>query len=81
MPVASPLGSFERYLTIWVGLSISAGVAIGSLFPAFFQAVAQVEYAGVNLLVAVLIWVMIFFINFLSFFIPPPIIQPALKTR
>ena len=60
MPVASPLGSFERYLTIWVGLSISAGVAIGSLFPAFFQAVAQVEYACVNLLVAVLIWVMIY---------------------
>lgn len=39
---------------------MAAGVALGLLIPEFFQAVAQLEYAHVNLVVAVLIWVMIY---------------------
>ncbi len=54
------MGVFERYLTIWVGGAISVGVGLGSLFPAAFTQVAEFEYAGVNFVVAILIWVMIY---------------------
>jgi len=53
------MNRFERYLTIWVALCIVAGVALGQLFPGFFQAVGGLEVAQVNLPVGVLIWVMI----------------------
>ena len=39
---------------------MAAGVALGLLTPGFFQAIAQLEYAHVNLVVAVFIWVMIY---------------------
>ncbi len=54
------MGLFERYLTVWVGLGIAAGVVLGLLIPGVFQAIAQIEFAHVNLVVAVLIWVMIY---------------------
>lgn len=54
------MGLFERYLSVWVGLCIVAGVLLGNLVPGAFQAIAQIEYAHVNLVVAVLIWVMIY---------------------
>ena len=54
------MGLFERYLTIWVALGIAAGVGLGLLLPGFFQAVAGLEIAQVNLVVAVFIWVMIY---------------------
>jgi len=50
---------FERYLTVWVGLCIVAGIALGHLFPAVFQAIGSAEIAKVNIPVAVLIWLMI----------------------
>ena len=54
------MGLFERYLTFWVAGAISIGVGLGSLFPAIFNQVAEFEYAGVNFIVAILIWVMIY---------------------
>ena len=51
---------FERFLTVWVALGIAAGVALGLLIPGVFQAIAQIEFAHVNLVVAVLIWIMIY---------------------
>ncbi len=54
------MGLFERFLTIWVGLGILAGVALGLWLPGLFQAIAAVELAHVNLVVAVFIWVMIY---------------------
>ncbi|MEK9877301.1 MAG: arsenical-resistance protein, partial [Betaproteobacteria bacterium] len=54
------MGLFERYLSIWVGLCIASGVVLGNVLPAVFQAIAQIEYAHVNLVVALLIWVMIY---------------------
>lgn len=54
------MGFFERYLSVWVGLCIIAGVTVGSLFPDFFAIVASLEYAHVNLVIAVLIWLMIY---------------------
>ncbi|MDP2740298.1 MAG: ACR3 family arsenite efflux transporter [Pseudorhodobacter sp.] len=51
---------FERYLSVWVGLGILAGVALGSFVPGVFAALARLEYASVNLVVAVLIWAMVY---------------------
>ena len=50
---------FERYLTVWVFLCIVAGVALGQLLPAPFQAIGRMEVARVNIPVGLLIWVMI----------------------
>lgn len=56
----SPLGFFERYLSLWVALCIAAGVGLGVAVPSIFQTIANIEYASVNLVVAVFIWVMIY---------------------
>lgn len=50
---------FERYLTVWVALCIVVGIAAGHFFPAVFQTLGGLEYARVNLPIAVLIWLMI----------------------
>jgi ACR3 family arsenite transporter len=57
---ASPMGIFERYLSVWVALCIIAGVGLGIMLPEAFQTIAEIEYASVNLVVAVLIWIMIY---------------------
>jgi ACR3 family arsenite transporter len=57
---ASALGLFERWLSLWVGLAILTGLALGNVAPAVFHSIAAVEYASVNLVVAVLIWAMIY---------------------
>ncbi|MBL4906490.1 MAG: ACR3 family arsenite efflux transporter [Sneathiella sp.] len=54
------MGVFERYLSIWVALCIAAGVLLGNLFPTAFALIADLEWANVNLVVAVLIWIMIY---------------------
>jgi arsenite transporter len=54
------MGLFERYLSIWIGLCIIAGVLLGNLLPSAFQSIAGLEYAQVNLVIAVLIWIMIY---------------------
>lgn len=56
----SALGLFERYLTLWVALAMIAGLGIGSLAPGLVGAVAGAEIASVNLVVAVLIWAMVY---------------------
>ncbi len=50
---------FERYLTLWVGICIVVGIALGHFLPGVFQLIASAEIAQVNLPVAVLIWLMI----------------------
>lgn len=54
------MGLFERYLSLWVAIAIAIGVTLGSLIPEAFTLVASFEYAHVNLVVAVLIWLMIY---------------------
>lgn len=54
------MGVFERYLTFWVGLCITAGLLLGNLFPGAFRVFAGMEVANVNLPVALFIWVMIY---------------------
>jgi ACR3 family arsenite transporter len=54
------MGTFERYLSVWVGICIIAGVILGNLFPHLFEQIVSLEFAHVNFVVAVLIWVMIY---------------------
>lgn len=56
----SGLGVFERYLSVWIALAIILGIAIGAIAPGLVEAVAAAEVASVNLVVAVLIWAMIY---------------------
>ena len=58
-PGPSRLSIFERLLTVWVGLCIIVGVALGHLMPGTFAVISGWEVANVNLPVAVLIWLMI----------------------
>jgi len=58
-PAAPALGSFERWLTLWVFLCIVAGVALGQWLPGVFELLGRLEVARVNLPVGILIWVMI----------------------
>jgi ACR3 family arsenite transporter len=51
---------FERYLTIWVALAMIGGVLIGLAAPGLVKLVASAEVASVNLVVAVLIWAMVY---------------------
>lgn len=55
-----PLGFFGRYLTLWIALCIAAGIALGATFPQLFIQISQLEIAHINLVVAVLIWAMIY---------------------
>jgi ACR3 family arsenite transporter len=54
------LGVFEKWLSLWVALGIAAGVGLGQSFPGVFAALAALEFASVNLVVAVLIWAMVY---------------------
>ena len=54
------MGIFERYLSVWVGVSIVTGVILGNLFPGLFSQVADIEFAHVNVVIALCIWVMVY---------------------
>lgn len=54
------MGIFERYLSFWVALAIIAGVALGKIFPSAFEILSKIQYANVNFVIAILIWVMIY---------------------
>ncbi len=56
------LNWFERYLTIWVGLCMVAGLVLGKAAPSLVQGLRGVEFgrgSHVNGPIAVLIWLMI----------------------
>jgi arsenite transporter len=57
---AAGLGLFEKWLSLWVALAILAGMTLGNIAPEAFGALAAMEYASVNLPVAILIWAMIY---------------------
>jgi ACR3 family arsenite transporter len=54
------MSTFERLLTLWVALAMVAGIAIGTVAPGLVQAIAAAEVASINLVVAVLIWAMVY---------------------
>jgi len=54
------LGVWERYLTLWIGLCIGVGLAIGRLFPGIGPALAKLEVAHVNVPIAFCLFWMIY---------------------
>ncbi|MGL4861918.1 MAG: ACR3 family arsenite efflux transporter [Cetobacterium sp.] len=54
------MGFFEKYLSIWVGICIVLGVAIGVFIPAVPEILSLFEYSNVSIPVAILIWLMIY---------------------
>jgi arsenite transporter len=57
------LNFFERYLTLWVGVCMVVGVAVGKLLPGLTTALRGLEFgrgSQINLPIAVLIWLMIY---------------------
>ena len=54
------MGVFERGLTLWIGLALLLGLGLGQLAPSFFSTIGELEYANVNLVIAVLVWLMIY---------------------
>jgi ACR3 family arsenite transporter len=59
-PLPEPMGRFERLLSLWVALAMVAGIAIGTVAPGLVSAIAAAEVASINLVVAVLIWAMVY---------------------
>jgi len=51
---------FERYLSVWIALAILAGILLGNIAPGLIGAIAAAEVASVNLVVAILIWAMVY---------------------
>ena len=54
---------FERYLTVWVGLSMALGILIGKGLPAVTRALRELEFgegSHINIPIAILIWLMIY---------------------
>jgi arsenite transporter len=57
------LNVFERYLTLWVGLCMVAGVTLGRLLPGLTEAIRGLEFgegSQINVAIAVLIWLMVY---------------------
>ncbi len=54
------MGIFERYLSVWVALGMLAGIVSGLYFTPLFDLLANIQYAQINLVIAVLIWLMIY---------------------
>ena len=56
------LAFFERYLSLWVGLCMIVGIALGKTIPSAVQAIRGIEFgqgSQINVPIAVLIWLMI----------------------
>jgi len=56
---AAKISTFERNLSWWVLGCIVVGISLGKVMPGVFQAISHLQIAEVNLVVAVLIWLMI----------------------
>jgi arsenite transporter len=61
-PALKRLGHFERYLSLWVGICMVAGVLLGKSLPDFMDSLRRMEFGAasqINVPIAVLIWLMI----------------------
>lgn len=62
LKASGALGTFERYLSLWVALCMVAGVVIGKLIPSGLAGLCCIEFgkgSHINAPIAVLIWLMI----------------------
>ena len=63
MRPSARMSVFERYLSLWVAGCIVLGVALGRVFPGFVGFLGELEFgtgSHINILIALLIWLMIF---------------------
>jgi ACR3 family arsenite transporter len=61
-PGARTLGTFERYLSLWVAACMAAGVLLGKALPGLVDSLRRLEFgegSQINVPIAVLIWLMI----------------------
>lgn len=56
----SSIGTFQKYLSVWVALCMGLGILIGRFLPQIPQTLNQFEYARVSIPMAILIWMMIY---------------------
>lgn len=54
------LDFFSKYLSVWVGICIILGTAIGFFFPQFADSLSQIEVANVSIPVAVVLLIMMY---------------------
>ncbi len=57
---AKQIGFFEKYLTLWVLACIVAGIGLGKIAPGLSEVLGQLNVFGINLPVAILVWLMIY---------------------
>lgn len=60
MSETKKIGFFEKYLTLWVALCIGVGILIGNLAKSPMEFLSGLEFAKVNIPVAILVWLMIY---------------------
>lgn len=60
MALKKPISLFDRYLSVWVAICITAGIVIGHFAGGSIEVMNSLEIANVNIPVAVLIWLMIY---------------------
>jgi len=61
-PAPKRLNLFERYLSLWVGLCMAAGVVLGKAVPALIDGLRRLEFgegSQISVPIAALIWLMI----------------------
>ncbi|WP_234403532.1 ACR3 family arsenite efflux transporter, partial [Halarchaeum acidiphilum] len=58
--VSDDLGVLDRYLTVWIGLAMVLGVALGQFVPGVADALNAVTWHGTSLPIAIGLFVMIF---------------------
>lgn len=51
---------FQRYLTIWVFLCMTAGILVGKIIPVVPERLNELSIAGISVPIAILIWIMIY---------------------
>lgn len=56
----SPIGFFQKSLTLWVILCMGVGILIGKFLPQIPDFLNRFEYARVSIPMAILIWIMIY---------------------
>ena len=57
---AVTIGFFEKWLSVWITICILLGLSLGTVMPSLFSFFANMEYASVNLVIAILIWGMVY---------------------
>ena len=60
MALKKQIGFFEKYLTLWVLLCITAGIIIGKIAGSSISVLSDFNLFNVNIPVAILVWLMIY---------------------